>query len=133
MRDPAARVENEGVCTTTGGVIECVLKVEGIGILVCERGCPIREATETPGGVYLLNNGSGVHFDICVRNRGYDPSLTERQETVRDEPCSIQATSGWRRRALRASVDSVPAIPLNTSLLHLSLSDWLASSSRVTP
>jgi len=55
MGGSAARVEDEGVCATTGRVTECVLKVEGIGILVWERGCPIREARESPGGVYLLN------------------------------------------------------------------------------
>lgn len=72
MGDSAARVEDEGVCTTTTRFVECVLELEEIGIPVCERGCPAREASETPGCVCLLNEGSGVHFNICGCNKEWN-------------------------------------------------------------
>ena len=75
------------------------------------------EVAPSERGVYLLNNGSGVHFDTCVCTKGYDTSLSEGRETAFDGHCSMQAVSGCRRRALRASIVSVPAILLNT--IHL--------------
>ena len=63
--DSAARVKDECICTTTSRVIECILEVEEIGIPVCERSSPVREASDTPGRVCLCFKGSSVHFNIC--------------------------------------------------------------------
>jgi hypothetical protein len=66
MGDSTARVKDKGVCITTSRFVECILELEDIGIPVYERGWPVREASETPGCICLLNKSGGAHLNICI-------------------------------------------------------------------
>ena len=69
MGDSAPRVENVGVCTMASGVVVIVYVIVGIGVLVLERGCPVREARKTPGRVVLLSEGTKGQFSVCSYNK----------------------------------------------------------------